>query len=139
MRSGVLRCRDAATLPRVLANAKVVAFVATVDGGRARQFYEGVLGLTLTLDDQFALVFDSGGTTLRVAKVEAFTPAPFTVLGWRVDDIEAIVDAMTVRGVQFERYEGMPQDERGICQFPGGQVAWFRDPDGNLLSFSRDS
>ena len=96
-----------------------------------------MLGLSLLADTPFALIFDAGGTTVRVVKTESLTPQPFTVLGWRVPDIAAAVASLRERGVVFERCDGMDQDEAGIWTTPdGGQVAWFKDPDGNLLSLS---
>ena len=86
-------------------------------------------------DDEYALVFDAHGVSLRMAKVRDLTPQPFTVLGWHVPDIAAAVDELSAKGVTFERYPGMAQDERGIwASADGGGVAWFKDPDGNLLS-----
>jgi catechol 2,3-dioxygenase-like lactoylglutathione lyase family enzyme len=122
----------------MLGSCEIVAFAATTDADRARQFYEGTLGLRLVEDSPFALVFDANGASLRVAKVEALTPQPFTILGWRVPDVRSTVDGLAATGVAFERFDGMDQDERGIWVPPGGErgVAWFKDPDGNLLSVS---
>jgi catechol 2,3-dioxygenase-like lactoylglutathione lyase family enzyme len=117
---------------------RVVTFLLTTNPEAAQQFYRGTLGLTFVRDDGFALVFDMEGVMLRVNKVPQFTPAQHTVLGWAVDDIHAAVDGLSQRGVVFERYPNMGQDEQGICTFPSGdQVAWFKDPDGNLLSISK--
>jgi catechol 2,3-dioxygenase-like lactoylglutathione lyase family enzyme len=125
----------------MLGAAKVVAFVPTRDPARARAFYQGVLGLRLVSEDAFALVFDAGGTMLRVvdvSRVEGFAPAPFTILGWDVPDAEAAADALRAQGVAFERYPWMEQDDRGIWTSPaGGRIAWFRDPEGNLLSITQ--
>ena len=119
----------------LLSGSKLTAFAAAVDGSRARALYEGVLGLRLISDDQFALVFDANGTPLRIAKVQTLTPAPYTVLGWTVADIAEVARGLGAKGVVFERYEGMQQDDLGVWSAPdGGKVAWFRDPDGNLLS-----
>ena len=121
----------------MLDQAKVVAFVPTNDPNSARAFYQSTLGLALVHEDPFAIVFDAGGTALRVTKVGPFTPAPFTVLGWEVADIEAEVQALAARGIAFERIEGLEQDRLGIWTAPGGaKVAWFKDPDGNILSLS---
>jgi catechol 2,3-dioxygenase-like lactoylglutathione lyase family enzyme len=121
-----------------LADAKVGTFVATANAERARQFYESTLGLRLVADEFFALVFDVNGTMLRIQKVEKVTPAPYTVLGWRVKDIVATAGSLAERGVKFERYNGMPQDEQGIWQSPSGaKIAWFKDPDGNTLSLAQ--
>jgi len=115
-----------------------MAFLATRDSARARRFYADVLGLRLVSDDPYALVFDAAGTVLRVQKVDELEPRPFTVLGWRVANIEATVDALVARGVRFERYHGMDQDARGVWRTPGGaRVAWFKDPDGNTLSLTQ--
>jgi catechol 2,3-dioxygenase-like lactoylglutathione lyase family enzyme len=121
----------------VLGSHAVVAFVATRDPERARRFYEGVLGLRLVADEPFALVFDAHGTTLRVQKVQELVPARHTVLGWLVPDIAAAVRGLAAGGVAFERFPGLPQDDLGVCAFPGGgRVAWFKDPDGNTLSLT---
>jgi catechol 2,3-dioxygenase-like lactoylglutathione lyase family enzyme len=122
----------------MLGHCKLMAFAATTDAKRARLFYGETLGLEILHDDDFALVCDANGTRLRVQKVESFRPQGFTVMGWEVADIEATVDGLVARGVQFERYGGMDQDERGIWKAPGGaRVAWFKDPDGNVLSVTQ--
>lgn len=119
----------------MLSTSHLVAFVSTAQPDRARAFYQGVLGLTLVSDDPFALVFDANGVTLRVSKTQSLTPAPHTVLGWRVADVRAVVSALGGKGVATERFPGLAQDELGIWTAPGGaRVAWFKDPDGNLLS-----
>ena len=116
----------------------LVAFVHVTDLTRARAFYDGVLGLTLTEDTPIALVFDAHGTTLRVTLVEGHMPLAGTTLGWQVDDIAVSIGALTARGVEFTRYEGMEQDDLGVWNTPGGdQVAWFPDPDGNTLSLTQ--
>jgi catechol 2,3-dioxygenase-like lactoylglutathione lyase family enzyme len=113
----------------------LIAFVPTTDPARAREFYAGTLGLDLVDENPFALVFRIGGTMLRVTTVETFEPQPFTVLGWRVPDVEDAIRTLTARGVTFERFEGMGQDALGIWTSPaGGRIAWFKDPDGNTLS-----
>jgi catechol 2,3-dioxygenase-like lactoylglutathione lyase family enzyme len=125
------------TQESILGTSKLVAFVATTDPNKARAFYEGVLGLRLVEDEQpFALVFDANGVMLRVTVVHEHNPAPFTVLGWDVDSIEESVDQLTAAGVEFQRYPGMNDgDPRGIWNAPSGaRVAWFKDPDGNMLS-----
>jgi catechol 2,3-dioxygenase-like lactoylglutathione lyase family enzyme len=122
----------------MLANTDIIAFVPTRDFDRAKAFYEGMLGLRLVKNDGFALVFDAHGIMLRVAKVAAFTPFPFTILGWNVRDVEQVVLAMQRRGVILERYPFMPQEGLPIWSAPSGdRVAWFKDPDGNTLSVSQ--
>ena len=116
---------------------KLMAFVGTRDSDRARTFYRDKLGLPLVFEDHFALQFDSGGVALRVARVPELTPAKYTVLGWVVPDIAAAVKALQQAGIVFERYE-FEQDELGIWTAPSGaRVAWFKDPDGNILSLSQ--
>jgi catechol 2,3-dioxygenase-like lactoylglutathione lyase family enzyme len=122
----------------MLNTSRVISFVATKRPEAARKFYAETLGLSLVGDDPFALVFDANGTMLRVQKVPELTPAKHTVLGWDVPDIKAKVRELTKRGVRFERFEGMPQDEQGIWTSPnGGQIAWFKDGDGNTLSLTQ--
>jgi catechol 2,3-dioxygenase-like lactoylglutathione lyase family enzyme len=117
---------------------QVVAFVATRDGRRAREFYEGILGLPVVSDDPYALALDAHGTKIRIQKVESFTPHPFTALGWEVSSIDDTVEALRARGVSFEMFSGMGQDTKGIWQAPSGaRVAWFKDPDGNTLSLTQ--
>jgi catechol 2,3-dioxygenase-like lactoylglutathione lyase family enzyme len=120
-----------------LGDAPIVAFAATANAGAAKAFYGDVLGLTLIVDDGFALVFDASGTMLRIAKVQAVAPPGYTTLGWHVADPIATATDLAARGVRFERYPGFEQDELGIWSPPGGgSVAWFKDRDGNLLSIS---
>ncbi len=122
----------------MLGRAEIVAFVATANADRARGFYEGVLGLRLREDSPFALVFDANGVVLRIQKVPSVVPAPYTALGWTVTDIRDTMTGLVRRGVVFERYAGLAQDDAGIWRSPGGaQVAWFKDPDGNILSLTQ--
>jgi catechol 2,3-dioxygenase-like lactoylglutathione lyase family enzyme len=121
----------------MLGSIDIVAFVPTKDPEKARAFYEGVLGLRFVKDDGFALVLDANGIMVRVAKAQ-FTPAPFTILGWQVSDIKKVVTGLQGKGVQFERFGFFEQDELGIWTAPSGdKVAWFKDPDGNVLSVSQ--
>src|ERR1700746_3907234 len=115
----------------------LIAFVPATDLDRARTFYEGTLGLPFESANPFACVFRAGGTMLRVTKVDALTPQPFTVLGWSVADLETDVRDLTAAGVRFERFDGMGQDDLGVWTTPdGSKVAWFKDPDGNTLSLT---
>ena len=115
-----------------------VSFVATRDSAKSRNFYENTLGLALVADEHSALVFDLNGHVLRIAKVEELIPAKHTVLGWHVNDISATSKSLVERGVVFERFDGMDQDELGIWQSPSGaKVVWFKDPDGNNLSLTQ--
>lgn len=122
----------------MLGDKDVIAFVATSQPERARVFYEETLGLRFIADEPPALVFDAHGTMLRVAKVTRLEPQQFTVLGWSVPDIDAAVRALAAKGVMFERYPGFEQDAQGVWTSPGGgRVAWFKDPDGNVLSLTQ--
>ena len=124
----------------ILGGGELVAFAPTTDPAKARAFYEGVLGLRLVADEKpFALVFDANGTMLRVTTVHELHPHPFTVLGWHVENIEETVDKLAAAGVEFNRYKGVNDaDPRGIWNSPSGaRVAWFKDPDGNVLSVTR--
>ena len=113
----------------------LAAFVATTNADRARAFYGATLGLRLVHEDPFALVFDAHGTSLRVQRVQHVTPHPYTALGWQVAGIEQVIGDLQRAGVTLVRVEEIGQDERGIWTSPDGtRVAWFKDPDGNMLS-----
>jgi catechol 2,3-dioxygenase-like lactoylglutathione lyase family enzyme len=122
----------------MLGSMDIVAFVPTRNRQKARPYYEKTLGLSFLSDDQFALVFDANGVMVRVVDVSSvpgFEPAPFTILGWSVRDISKTVEGLGKKGVKFERYPGMQQDQIGVWTSPSGaKVAWFKDPDGNVLS-----
>jgi catechol 2,3-dioxygenase-like lactoylglutathione lyase family enzyme len=98
----------------MLEYSDVVAFAAATDLPRARAFYEQKLGLPVIEQNDFACVFDANGTMLRVTAVADVAHPGYTVLGWRVTDIEATVRGLTARGVVFQRYDGMEQDENGV-------------------------
>jgi catechol 2,3-dioxygenase-like lactoylglutathione lyase family enzyme len=122
----------------MLASAELVAFVPVADLGRARSFYENILGLPCVDADRYACVFDCAGTTLRATLVEGFTPAGHTVVGWAVADLPAVVQYLTDRAVKMERYDGVEQDDRGIWTTPAGdQVVWFKDFEGNTVSLTQ--
>ena len=122
----------------MLARQRPVAFLATTDGSRAVAFYGGVLGLPVRSDDDFAVVFDANGVELRVQKVERLTPQPFTALGWQVEDVAVVAAQLKAAAVTLERYAWLQQDAAGIWDAPSGaRVAWFKDPDGNLLSVAQ--
>lgn len=122
----------------MLGNATITAFVATANPRRSRRFYRDTLGLQLVGDDRFAIAFDCRGVQLRIQKVGRVRPQPFTALGWRVPNIRRAVARLVQAGVSFERYSFVEQDELGIWQAPSGaKVAWFKDPDGNLLSLTQ--
>ena len=117
-----------------------VCFIATADRARARPFYADVLGLRLLGEDDHAVTFDLGNRTpMRLSDVPGFTPSPHTVLGWHVADIAASVRELAGKGAVFKIYEGFGQDADGVWHSPdgGAKVAWFTDPDGNVLSLTQ--
>jgi catechol 2,3-dioxygenase-like lactoylglutathione lyase family enzyme len=121
-----------------LGSSRLIGFVPTRDAERTKGFFEEKLGLKFVSGDKFALVFESNGSQLRVVRVGEFQPLPFTILGWEVEDIAASVRELSGAGVSFERYTFIQQNELGIWDAPGGaRVAWFKDPDGNVLSISQ--
>jgi catechol 2,3-dioxygenase-like lactoylglutathione lyase family enzyme len=122
----------------MLEAAKLVAFGATTDAARAARFYGETLGLPIRSEDDFALVLDANGVELRLQKVASLTPPGFTTLGWQVRDLETVLEALSRRGVQTERYSWLSQDALGVWDAPSGaRVAWLKDPDGNLLSVAQ--
>jgi catechol 2,3-dioxygenase-like lactoylglutathione lyase family enzyme len=122
----------------MLTTGKMVGFVLTKDYDGARAFYEGKLGFTFVSLDQFALVMRAGENMIRIVKMADFAALRSTVLGWEVGDIEAVVGWLSGRGVALEKYPWVQDKERGIWTTPGGdKVAWFKDPDGNVLSLSQ--
>lgn len=121
----------------MLSQHKLKAFVSTIQPAVAREFYIEKLGLKMLSEDHFGLECESNGAHLRITIVEKLTPQPFTVLGWDTVDIISTVKQLGEKGIKFERYSFIEQDASGIWTAPGGtRVAWFKDPDGNLLSIS---
>jgi catechol 2,3-dioxygenase-like lactoylglutathione lyase family enzyme len=124
----------------MLGGAELVAFIPSRDLERSRQFYTETLGLGFSSQDLFTLVLDAHGTMIRVtdvSNVAGYTTAPFTILGWKVENAEEAVRSLASRGVVFQRFHGLRQDEHAIWNAPGGsRVAWFHDPDGNTLSIT---
>jgi catechol 2,3-dioxygenase-like lactoylglutathione lyase family enzyme len=126
---------DGEVKPGGLAVARQVGFVGVTDLDAAQRFYGDVLGLVLEDARPFALVAGTGMTQLRITLVDEVRAAPYTVLGWAVDDLDAEIDRLADNGVAFTRYDGMEQDDRGVWTAPSGaRIAWFLDPDGNNLS-----
>jgi catechol 2,3-dioxygenase-like lactoylglutathione lyase family enzyme len=122
----------------MLASSSVIAFVSTAEMTRASHFDGAILGLPLIDEGVYASVFDAGGAQLRVTAVDTVSPQPYTVLGWSVADIATIVRALASAGVRLLRYPGMEQDELGVWLSPSGaRVAWFEDPDRNVLSLTQ--
>ena len=104
------------------------------DVPKARQFYSETLGMQVTEEHGLLRLHLAGGQTVVVYPKANHLPATFTILNFVVDDIDAAVDELVKRGVRFERYDGFPQDERGIVRENGPLIAWFTDPAGNILS-----
>lgn len=121
----------------MLSDKKLKAFVPTVRPNEARSFYQDILGLKLLSEDNFAVEFDANGTLLRITTVQDLTPQQFTVLGWNVDNIVAVIKQLNNKNVFCERYDFFEQDDFGIWTSPNGsKVAWFKDPDENILSLT---
>ena len=124
----------------MLATSDVIAFASTTDLARARSFYESALGLLLVDEDAYACVFDAHGTMLRITLVADVAHPGYTVLGWRVTDISETIAQLETVGVACARYDGMEQDAQGIWTAPSGdRIAWFMDPDANVLSLTEFS
>jgi catechol 2,3-dioxygenase-like lactoylglutathione lyase family enzyme len=124
----------------ILTTSRLIGFAATAKPDEARRFYGEALGLDLVEDGPYALVYSAGGTTIRVQKVPRVAAAAYTTLGWAVDDMEATIAELTARGVKFEHFPGVPQSGSGVWRTPdGSSVAWFKDPDGNILSLTQYS
>ena len=123
----------------MLGGAPTSIFLATTQPAAAQAFYTDVIGLEFVEDNEFAIVFNMAGSELRISKVPQFTPHPFTVLDWQVDNIKDTVVKLKSIGISFVIYDFMEQDEDGIWTVPGGgaQIAWFKDPDNNVLSVSQ--
>ena len=122
----------------ILENHELVAFLATTQADKSRAFYCDTLGLRFEEDSPFAMVLRAANATVRIQKVQAFTPLPFTALGWKVEDVSATAKQLQVKGVKFERFEGMQQDDLGVWTSPSGaMICWFKDPDGNVLSLTQ--
>lgn len=124
----------------MLGSNRTIGFIPSKDLKQSRDFYENVIGLQFVNEDGFAAVLKAGDRMLRVVNVSQvpdFKAYPFTIFGWEVNDIGVTTSALCERGVVFERYPWMEQDELGVWTAPNGdQVAWFKDPDGNVLSIS---
>jgi catechol 2,3-dioxygenase-like lactoylglutathione lyase family enzyme len=124
----------------MLGKSKLLAMVGTARPDLAKAFYSDTLGLTLASEDAFALIYQIEGTTLRVSKVPAVAPSAYAVLGFGVADIAAVVDGLAAKGVAMQRFGFLVQDAKGVWKAPSGaQVAWFRDPDGNMLSVVQEA
>jgi catechol 2,3-dioxygenase-like lactoylglutathione lyase family enzyme len=125
----------------MLGDSKAFSGFAVDDLQRARRFYEETLGVKTTVLDEEngVMTLNLPGDPDPVVYVKPdYVPATFTVLNFPVDDIDAAVDGLAARGVGFERYEGFPQDEKGVMREAGPLIAWFKDPAGNILSVMQE-
>lgn len=122
----------------ILELAEPAIVICARDRDRATTFYRDTLELTLLRQDQFSAVFKLGAATVRIAGVPDYTPHEHTILGFRVADVPTTLSALREKGVEFQRYAHIPQDELGVCTLPGGnaRVAWFKDSEGNVLSLT---
>ncbi|MDP2260329.1 MAG: VOC family protein [Caulobacter sp.] len=122
-----------------LASAKVVTFILTGDRAASKAWYMDVLGLPLIADDPFASVLTMNGAVLRIVHIDGYEAGAHPVLGWEVADIAAAIETLVSRGVTMTIYEGFGQDALGVWTSPDGKakVAWFNDPDGNVLSLAQ--
>ena len=124
----------------MLASGRMVGFLVTTDYDKAREFYAKKLGFQFVSLDQFAMVLHTGENMIRIVKMPSFTPFQGTVLGWQTDDVKRVVLWLKERDVETEKYPFVEDKELGIWTAPSGdQVAWFKDPDGNVLSVSRNT
>ncbi len=122
----------------VLTNSPIIAFLATANALKARDFYESKIGLTFLEENEFAVAFESSGVEVRIQKVANVVPQPFTVLGWQVVSIVDAVQDLLDKGVPLKKFADLQQCELGIWTSPSGaKVAWFTDPDGNMLSLTQ--
>jgi catechol 2,3-dioxygenase-like lactoylglutathione lyase family enzyme len=122
----------------VLDSSEAVGFVPSQDLERSDQFFHGVLGLPLVSRSPYAFVYRCAGATLRVTQVDALRPQPFTVFGWLVADLRAELAQLREQGTDILRYDGLGQDEQDVWTTPTGDlVAWFHDPDHNVLSLTQ--
>ena len=122
----------------MLSTSEVIALAPTTDLSRARSFYETTLGLPVIDENAYACVLDACGTMLRLTAVAEVSQPGYTVLGWRVPNVSKTVAGLESRGVVFARYKGMDQDAQGVwTTLSGDRIAWFTDPDGNVLSLTQ--
>ena len=118
----------------MFADTKAYSGLAVTNLQRAREFYSEKLGLRTSEEHGLLWLHLAGGRDTLVYQQPDATPASFTILNFEVDDIDETVDALSARGVRFERYEGFSQDDKGVFRDEGPYIAWFKDPSGNVLS-----
>jgi catechol 2,3-dioxygenase-like lactoylglutathione lyase family enzyme len=122
----------------MLDSSKIIGFAPTKDATAARTFYVDQLGLTFVSEDEYALVLNANGNMVRIIKARDFKPVQYTVLGWEVQNLAAVAAKLKDQGVVFEQYPFIQDKQLGIWTAPNGdKIAWFKDPDGNVLSISQ--
>ena len=120
----------------MLGNAKATSGFAVPDTDEAKRFYGETLGVDVAVLDEEngVMALKLTGGDVFVYRKPDFVPATYTILNFEVDDVDAAVEELSSRGIDFERYDGFEQDEKGIARGPGPSIAWFKDPAGNILS-----
>jgi catechol 2,3-dioxygenase-like lactoylglutathione lyase family enzyme len=118
----------------MLENSQAFSGFAVPDLDAAKKFYGETLGLQVSEQNGLLSLHLAGGRDVLIYPKPDYVPATYTILNFPVDDIDAAVDALTARGVMFQRYDGIDQDEKGIARGVGPYIAWFTDPAGNILS-----
>ena len=120
-------------------NTHAFSGFAVDDLAKAREFYGGVLGIDTSEDNGLLTLHIAGDRPTLIYEKPDFQPATYTILNFPVEDVEGAVDELSARGVSFERYDGFEQDEKGIARGQGPDIAWFRDPAGNILAVLSES
>jgi catechol 2,3-dioxygenase-like lactoylglutathione lyase family enzyme len=118
----------------MLENSRAFSGFSVDDIPTARRFYGETLGLRVTEEHGMLTLHTAGGRDTLIYPKDDHTPATYTILNFRVEDVDKVVEELTARGVRFERYEGLDQDEKGVFSAQGPPIAWFKDPAGNILS-----
>lgn len=122
----------------MLQEPKITALLPTTNPEQSKEFFKNTLGLKLVSEDPYGIEFEGLGSNLRISVVPKFTPHQFAVLGFKIEEINFQVKALTDNGVKFEKYKALNQNELGVWISPGkAKIAWFKDPDGNLLSLTQ--
>ena len=118
----------------MFADTKAFSGFAVDDLEKAREFYGETLGIKTSEEHGLLTLHIAGDRATLIYPRADHTPADYTILNFPVDDIDEAVDGLAARGVSFERYDGFGQDEKGVARDAGPQIAWFKDPAGNVLS-----
>ena len=122
----------------MLSEKNIIGFIPSTNLNKSRIFYEEVLGLQLLSIDEYVIEFKSSCNKLRIIKVDKIPSTEYTKFGWEVSNIIETTKEMRERGINFIKYEGMPQDDDLICTFSTSKVVWFKDSDMNTLSLTQN-